>query len=47
MVENPLFADHEQGDDTSYTGETEGYEYDSGTLDNKEDLVGVNVCAMV
>jgi hypothetical protein len=47
VVENPLFADQEEGDDTSYGGGAEGYEYDSGTLEKKEDLVSVCVCVYV
>ena len=47
VVENPLFADQEEGDDTSYTGGAEGYEYDSGTLEKKEDLVSVHVWMFV
>ena len=46
MVENPLFADQEEGDDTSYGGAAEGYEYDSGTME-KKDLVSVHVCMCV
>ena len=42
-MENPLFADQEEGDDT-YAGGAEGYEYDSGTLEKKEDLVSMHVC---
>lgn len=41
VVENPLFADQEEGDDTSYSGGADGFEYDTGTLDNKDDLVRV------
>ena len=43
VVENPLFADTEEGDDTSYSGSggADGFEYD-GTLDRKEDLVCVS-----
>lgn len=49
VVENPLFADQEEGDDTSYAGGAEGYEYDSGTLDKKEDLVShcILVCILI
>ena len=44
VVENPLFADQEDGDDTSYAADgAEGYEYDSGTMEKKEDLV--SMCA--
>ena len=42
VVENPLFADQEEGDDM-YGGGAEGYEYDSGTLERKEDLVSMCV----
>ena len=42
-MENPLFADQEEGDDT-YAGGAEGYEYDSGTLEKKEDLVSMHMC---
>ena len=42
VVENPLFADQEDGDDASYSGGAgDGFEYDSGTLDRKEELVSV------
>ena len=47
VVENPLFADTEEGDDTSYAGGADGFEYDSATLDKKEDLVRTCMCVCV